>query len=458
MRRKLFWISFLLFASFTVSIFIFDRLYLLKQIDEVTESELETIASSIIASNLSIDVLYKFESTDDIIRDLLEDQRIDRSVRIFDTDGELVFNNDLAKDITEPYSKQTWSEIRVAHHRLKRLTINTGQYILEVGLFLDSRLVHTQERLNQILLVLSGILALATLIAFFASKVIMRPLNDLGSFFVNYNQRHNTERSDSEIAGDDIKTLQLLATSEDEVSVLARSLLTFLNKASDERSRRNNDLYFLAHELKTPLSHLVIGLESMRSTSAEPAQAATIERLLEICRNLSIFIKDYLRIASVRSANKEALNLSALRLDRILSGLLEKISSEDLKRINLNIASRITILAESHHIESLALNLISNALKYSSGEIEITVKDDYFEVRDRGAGFSEKSLEQIGKPFNRSGLDQSTGLGLTYCFEICTLYGWKISHRRENSQTIMSVQFSPDSIYESTPETTGVQP
>jgi len=68
---------------------------------------------------------------------------------------------------------------------------------------------------------------------------------------------------------------------------------------------------------------------------------------------------------------------------------------------------------------------------------------------DSGPGFNEKSLAQIGEPFNRSGLEESSGLGLTYCYEICKLYSWTIEHKRIDNKTTMEVTFSKDSIFES---------
>ena len=448
MKRKLFWTIFILFVFFATGVFVFDRLYFFNQINENTESELETIASSIIASNLSIDVLNKFETTDDIVRDLLEDQRIDRSVRIFDPHGQLVFNNDLARDIEDTYSPQTWSEIVVGGHRLKRLTINTGEYILEVGLFLDPKIDRMKSQLNQLLVSLVVILILASIIAVLASEMIMRPLNNLGVFFVNYNLRHQADKSREKLAGEDIESLKLLSKSEDEVSVLARSLLTFLDQTAAERTKKSKDLHFLAHELKTPLSHIVIGLESLKSSEKDPGQLARMDRLMQTCKNLSLFIKDYLRVASIRSASRDSLQVSALHVEKVIQEIAEQINPVDFKRLSFDIKAPLTVLAERYHLESLIQNLISNALTYSENDVHVVLSNGELSISDSGAGFSEKSLQQMGEPFNRSGLEGSSGLGLTYCFEICRLYSWDLRHLRDNNKTTMSVSFNRDSIFE----------
>jgi signal transduction histidine kinase len=446
LKRKLFWIIFFLLVAFTAVVFTFDRLYFFNQFNENIESELETIASTIIASNLSVDVLTKFESTDDIVRDLLEHQRLDRSIRIFDLHGELVFSNELAQNITGSYSKQTWSEIVVDNHQLKRLTINAGEYILEVGIFVDSKIKRAKDQLNRILFVMCIALLLALLLAFIASEMLVRPLNKLSAFFVTYNLKDHLRDASEKTITENTEALRRLTHNEDEVSALARSLLSLLDKNAQERDRKDKDLYFLAHELKTPLSHIVIGLESLKLNEINPAQQEKFDRLLLICKNLSIFIKDYLRIAAIRFASKDQLQVSALKLEKTIQNIYDQLKIEDKSRVRVEIKNDLTVAAEPHHLESLIVNLISNALKYSDKEVDVRLESNTLTVTDLGPGFSEKSLANMGQPFNRSGAEGSSGLGLTYCFEICKLYEWSLNHERKDDKTSLRVEFNRDSI------------
>ena len=129
-----------------------------------------------------------------------------------------------------------------------------------------------------------------------------------------------------------------------------------------------------------------------------------------------------------------------------MNAMADNLSAANRQRVQLQIENELTILAEPHHIESLLVNLVSNALKYSNGEVTVRLTAQTISILDSGPGFSEAALQQMGRPFNRSNLEESTGLGLTYCFEICRLYHWNIQHRRANGQTEMSVTFNIDSI------------
>ncbi len=445
MKRKFFWTTFITLLLFIASVFIVDRIYFYNLIESNSQSELETIASSIMASDLSLEVLNKFETTDDIIRELIDNQRIDRTIRIFTPLGELTFSNNLGQELPADISPDTWSKVDVRGQKLKRLTIKTDQYILEVGMFLDTQIIKTQKYLFQILSILGFIVILSSFIAFFITKLTMKPLNQLGQFFVEYNQKNYLKKSQDHMTDSDLMTLHLLSKSKDEVSILAKSLISFLNKIRTEQAKKSQDLSFLAHELKTPLSHIFIELESLKNTNTDTNLANSIEQLLYLNKKLSVFIKDYLRIASVRAITLDSLQLSAVRLNRQLDELVKNMTLVESKRIIFNPKSDITLFIEPHHIESLLSNLISNALRYSNEQIEIITNVDSLIIVDHGAlGFSAAAIQNLGRPFNRSNLAESTGLGLTYCFEICSLYKWTLTHERINHSTYMSVQFNSE--------------
>ena len=94
MKRKLFWTTFLTLITFTLIVFVVDRFYFLSQIESHAQRELETIASTIIASDLSLEVLNKFETTDDIISDLIDDERAEIRAGLVEIERGEVANDD----------------------------------------------------------------------------------------------------------------------------------------------------------------------------------------------------------------------------------------------------------------------------------------------------------------------------------------------------------------------------
>jgi len=76
-------------------------------------------------------------------------------------------------------------------------------------------------------------------------------------------------------------------------------------------------------------------------------------------------------------------------------------------------------------IDVVLKNLIENALKYSKGDVYVTVRDGKVTVTDKGVGIGEKDVNNVTKKFYRSGAhnwDNSMGLGLSIVKTILTLH------------------------------------
>jgi CheY-like chemotaxis protein len=94
------------------------------------------------------------------------------------------------------------------------------------------------------------------------------------------------------------------------------------------------------------------------------------------------------------------------------------------------------IMCDPQRLEQILLNLLSNAVKYNrwGGEINVSVESEDAEacisVRDTGTGIPEEKMEDLFKPFERLGMDESavegTGLGLALCKRLTELMGGEL--------------------------------
>lgn len=109
----------------------------------------------------------------------------------------------------------------------------------------------------------------------------------------------------------------------------------------------------------------------------------------------------------------------------------------DLKRVHLQIQPLPEVRANENMIRQVWINLISNAIKYSSkreiSHIEIgTFPQDgqvVFFVKDNGAGFNQQYAEKLFKVFQRlhSATDyEGTGIGLALVEKIVSKQGGKV--------------------------------
>jgi two-component system phosphate regulon sensor histidine kinase PhoR len=93
------------------------------------------------------------------------------------------------------------------------------------------------------------------------------------------------------------------------------------------------------------------------------------------------------------------------------------------------------ILADKHYIYNVFLNLLENAKKFKTGNVNINlivkyVNDEVFiEISDDGWGIESKFQKLIFKPFYRIKQQvnvQGYGLGLSYCKKIINLHRGKL--------------------------------
>ena len=99
---------------------------------------------------------------------------------------------------------------------------------------------------------------------------------------------------------------------------------------------------------------------------------------------------------------------------------------------------------DAYLADMLINNLISNAIKHSKKEEEITIvtKKNLLVI----SNFGEQALAHPENLFQRfyreSNGNNSSGLGLAIVKKICDLYKFRISYRFEDEHHVFSIQFS----------------
>jgi hypothetical protein len=92
-RRKFFVIVFAFLVSSIVVVSTLQVLFFESERLRLLDQRLETIASSLIASGLSLTMIQNLESTDDLINDLLGEERIDHIINVYSLTGQVLAQN-----------------------------------------------------------------------------------------------------------------------------------------------------------------------------------------------------------------------------------------------------------------------------------------------------------------------------------------------------------------------------
>ncbi len=178
----------------------------------------------------------------------------------------------------------------------------------------------------------------------------------------------------------------------------------------------------ISHELKTPISSLLIGIDSLKNDSHK--QDETDRKMLI----------NELEIAAVR-LNRQVENL--LNVSRLESGFL-KIKADwcDLNELIQNLINKYFSHIKSHHInfvsndklpllkldhgliEIVIHNIVLNSVQHTPEGSEITIKTDYIAnfckiyIADNGKGFQYNEIDFIFEKFYRGSHSYSGGTGL----------------------------------------------
>lgn len=196
----------------------------------------------------------------------------------------------------------------------------------------------------------------------------------------------------------------------------------------------------LSHELKSPLAALLASIQSTaireRSVPEYIEALRYSEKTTQYVARLSKRMLDLTEWSlSVPKPEWESVRLNAL-VEAVIA-LLQPLAQESQVTLNLVAGKVCTHRSDAFLFQTLAQNLIVNAIQHSSAESEVTIRlrehpQNYLlEVTDEGPGIEDEDLAHIYEPFYRSDTTRSRregrhGLGLSLCKEICDQLDYRI--------------------------------
>ncbi len=211
---------------------------------------------------------------------------------------------------------------------------------------------------------------------------------------------------------------------------LAGKTLQPIKKSLDEQKRFVSDS---AHELRTPLSIMKTGIETMAIEKNQALEDYKVlnRELLEEVDGLINMSNDLLFLAHSDSAKPEK-NLDKINLSSICSNQIKSIKAyAKSKEVSLNedIEKALYIKGNANQINRLVANLLKNAIDYNikNGEVLLLLKkykhNITLSVKDTGVGIALNDQKRIFERFfkvdkARSIYEGGSGLGLSIVKEI----------------------------------------
>ncbi|WP_432352048.1 ATP-binding protein [Sporosarcina sp. A2] len=221
-------------------------------------------------------------------------------------------------------------------------------------------------------------------------------------------------------------------------------------KAMEKLLKAQEEIFInTSHEFKTPLSVIFGGAQLLNlyldGDSLEDSRNDIIninEMTIRNCYRLTKLINNILDISKIESGVYE-LNLANYNIvdvvDDIVHSVLEYTKSKGINIIFDTDIDELYMAVDLYKFERILLNLISNAIKFSTAGEVIVIKlvqignnTVGISVTDEGIGIEQKNLEVIFNKFiqlnrNLNRISEGTGIGLPLAKSMAELHGGSIS-------------------------------
>ncbi|RSZ57436.1 GAF domain-containing sensor histidine kinase [Massilia atriviolacea] len=202
----------------------------------------------------------------------------------------------------------------------------------------------------------------------------------------------------------------------------------------DTAELREQFIAVLGHDLRTPLSSIMLGTELLRREPLSAQAESVVERMRRSALRIAALVNDVMDFTRGRMGGGIALDL---RNEPALRQALEQVVAElqgayPEQRIGLEIELPATVYCDPARIQQLLSNLLKNALVHGARDQPVQVRararDGEFEigVSNGGPAIPPARLGQLFKPFWRASsqlASEGLGLGLFIVAEIARSHG-----------------------------------
>lgn len=258
------------------------------------------------------------------------------------------------------------------------------------------------------------------------------------------------------ITKDNLKDRIVLPQNKDELYVLSKTINDLLDRIENAVEREKQFTSDASHELRTPLTVLKGTLEVLiRKSRTQAEYEDKIKYSITEVNRLNNLVDQLLLLARFEN-QKQSLKIEKVYLNALILDILTLYSGKiNTKKITINhsFSKDYFIESDNYLVSIIISNIISNAIKYSEeqGEISIILSKKEGKtictISDNGIGIVVEDLDKIFNPFYRSSPTnhpeiKGSGLGLSIVKKIAQLLHTKFEIKSEiNHGTVVILSF-----------------
>ena len=290
----------------------------------------------------------------------------------------------------------------------------------------------------------SGIARQTLAIAVAASAVVLLGLGMVGAVVDGYLSDRNAQEAERLR-----RHVAELEATRNELQATTRSLSLALEAAATSSQAKSQFLATMSHELRTPLNAIIGFSELLKSEALGPLGS---ERYAEYAADihdsgshLLSLINDVLDFSKAEAGRLD-LREEPLDLREVLTDCL-RLTAPGAKEAGIAVSLDLpptapAVVADARRMKQIALNLLSNALKFTAAggavRVSLALEDDglAMAVSDTGIGMTPEQIPVALEPFGQvdsslSRRHEGTGLGLPLCRRFAEAHGGSLTIESE---------------------------
>jgi chemotaxis family two-component system sensor kinase Cph1 len=229
-----------------------------------------------------------------------------------------------------------------------------------------------------------------------------------------------------------------------------------IKRLNDELKKVNEELdsfsYTISHDLGTPLTVMKLNAQMLLKTLTDTSEKSRnkINSIIEEIDSMAEMMNDVLQLSRAKHSE---IQLESLETKRTIEKICENAKiTFDSPKSEIIIKDCPKVLADKTMLHQAFLNIINNAIKYSSQqenprvEIEGTEEGDevIYRISDNGIGIPEENKHRMFKIFNR--MDNAkkfkgNGVGLSIVHRIMKRIGGEVSYESNEDGTCFILIF-----------------
>jgi signal transduction histidine kinase len=213
-----------------------------------------------------------------------------------------------------------------------------------------------------------------------------------------------------------------------------------LRRSESEKSRYQQAIHWVAHEMRTPLTAIQGSSEIMTRYSLPEAKRHELSAMINSeSKRLARMIQTFLDVERLGEGEMEMKREPFAAAD-VVEACLKRVGPiAERKRIRIALDTAVDgmLIGDRELMEYAFYNLLTNAVKYSTSETEVHVTAESrngelrLAVRDQGIGMDEKELKNIFRKFYRTKRAEAsgevgTGIGLSLVEQIVSHHGGRM--------------------------------